>query len=126
MSYDTPELTDQEVLQHAYSTLQEHLPLQAHGYTCTTADLLKVLLGVAVTRGTSESVCADLVGTPDPQTIRGYLKSSQWWPAPARASPAQWCQAQPLRPLPLELGPCYLSSWRPPPAPALQAGALGS
>ena len=73
MSYDTPELTDQEVLQHAYSTLQEHLPLQAHGYTCTTADLLKVLLGVAVTRGTIESVCADLVGTPDPQTIRGYL-----------------------------------------------------
>jgi putative transposase len=30
---------------------------------------------VAVNRGTIESVCADLVGTPDPQTIRGYLNA---------------------------------------------------
>src|SRR3989442_1716971 len=73
MRYNTPELTEQEVLQHASSTLQEHLPLHAEGYTCTTADLLKVLLGVAVNRGTIESVCADLVGSPDPQTLRGYL-----------------------------------------------------
>src|SRR3989442_5289731 len=73
MRYNTPELTEQEVLQHASSTLQEHLPLHAEGYTCTTADLLKVLLGVAVNRGTIEAVCADLVGAPDPQTIRGYL-----------------------------------------------------
>ena len=75
MPYDTPELTDQEVLQHAYNSLQEHLPLHAEGYTCTTADLLQVLLGVAVNRGTIEAVCADLVGTPDPQTIRGDLKT---------------------------------------------------
>src|SRR5213593_1959098 len=73
MPYDTPELTDQEVLQHAYSTLQEHLPLHARGYKCTTRELLQVLLGVAANRGTIESVCADLVGSPDPQTIRGYL-----------------------------------------------------
>jgi len=73
MPYDTPELTDQEVLQHAYSTLQEHLPLHAQGYKCTTRELLQVLLGVAANRGTIESVCADLVGSPDPQTIRGYL-----------------------------------------------------
>jgi hypothetical protein len=75
MSYGTPELTEQEVLQHAYSTLQEHLPLHAEGYACATDDLLKVLLGVAVNRGTIESLCADLVGTPDPQTIRGYLNA---------------------------------------------------
>jgi hypothetical protein len=74
MAQDMPELTDQEVLQHALSTLHEHLPLHAEGYACTTNDLLQVLLGVAVNRGTIESVCADLVGTPDPQTIRGYLK----------------------------------------------------
>src|SRR5438552_1768142 len=48
-------------------------PCTQEGYACTTDDLLKVLLGVAVTRGTIESVCADLVGTPEPQTIRGYL-----------------------------------------------------
>ena len=70
----TLELTDQEVLLHAQSCLQEHLPLHADGYVCTTDDLLQVLLGVAANRGTIESVCADLVGTPDPQTIRGYLK----------------------------------------------------
>ncbi len=75
MPYNTPELTDQEVLQHAFSTLHDHLPLYAQGYTCTTKDLLTVLLGVAVNRGTIESVCADLVGTPDPQTIRGYLNA---------------------------------------------------
>ena len=53
--------------------LAEHLPLQADGYTCTTADLLDVLLGVAANCGTIEAVCADLVGTPDAETIRGYL-----------------------------------------------------
>jgi hypothetical protein len=75
MPYDTPDLTEPEVLQHALSTLHDHLPLHAEGYTCTTDDLLKVLLGVAVNRGTIEAVCADLVGTPDPQTLRGYLNA---------------------------------------------------
>ena len=73
MSYHTLELTDQEVLLHAQEGLKEHLCLQAEGYKCTTDDLFRVLLGVAANRGTIESVCADLVGTPDPQTIRGYL-----------------------------------------------------
>jgi hypothetical protein len=73
MAYDMPELTDQEVLLHAQEGLKEHLPLHAEGYKCTTDDLWRVLLGVAANRGTLESVCADLVGTPDPHTIRGYL-----------------------------------------------------
>ena len=73
MTYDRPELTDQEVLLHAQEGLKEHLPLHAEGYKCTTDDLWRVLLGVAANRGTLESVCADLVGTPDPHTIRGYL-----------------------------------------------------
>jgi hypothetical protein len=71
---DTLKLTDQEVLQRAHSVLAEHLPLQADGYTCTTDDLLDVLLGVAANRGTIEAVCADLVGTPDAETIRGYFR----------------------------------------------------
>ncbi len=75
MPYDTPELTEPEVLQHASITLHDHLPLHAEGYACTTDDLLRVLLGVAVNRGTIEAVCADLVGRPDPQTIRGYLNA---------------------------------------------------
>jgi hypothetical protein len=73
MPYRTPELTAQEVLRQAQDLLEEQLPLKAEGYKCTTDDLFKVLLGVAATKGTLEAVCADLVGTPDPHTIRGYL-----------------------------------------------------
>jgi hypothetical protein len=73
MLYDTPELTAQEVLRHAQELLEETLPLNAEGYKCTTDDLFKVLLGVAATKSTLEAVCADLIGTPDPHTVRGYL-----------------------------------------------------
>lgn len=75
MSNDTLKLTDQKVLAYARESLSEHLPLQAEGYQCTTDDLLNVLLGVAANRGTVESVCADLVGTPDPETIRTYFNA---------------------------------------------------
>ncbi|MFZ0256466.1 MAG: hypothetical protein WAN46_12670 [Gammaproteobacteria bacterium] len=61
------------MLRYAEELLEAHLPLVADGYCCTTVDLLDVLLGVAVNHGTVESVCADLVGTPDPETIRRYF-----------------------------------------------------
>jgi len=70
----TLQLTDQKVLHHAQRLLAAHLPLKAEGYACTTDDLLKVLLGVAANTGTGESVCADLVGSPAPETIRMYCK----------------------------------------------------
>ena len=73
MKDDTLKLTDQQVLEHARKGLEEHLPLQAEGYICSAQDLWNVLLGVAVKEGTIESVCADLVDTPDPETIRQYL-----------------------------------------------------
>src|SRR5918998_4575691 len=75
MTDHTPKLTDHDVLQHARTHLRHHLPLQADGYVCTTDDLLQVLLGVTVNRATSEALCADLVGTPDPETIRRYLNA---------------------------------------------------
>ena len=73
MPHNTPTLSDHEALTHAREGLGQHLPLQAEGYKCTTDDLLNVLLGVAANRGTIESVCGDLVGTPDAATIRGYF-----------------------------------------------------
>jgi crotonobetainyl-CoA:carnitine CoA-transferase CaiB-like acyl-CoA transferase len=73
MTDHTPNLTDHHVLHHARTHLRDHLPLQADGYVCTTDDLLQVLLGVAVNRATIEALCADLVGTPDPETLRRYL-----------------------------------------------------
>jgi hypothetical protein len=75
MTDHTPKLTDHDVLHHTRARLREHLPLQADGYVCTTDDLLQVLLGVAVNRQTIEAICADLVGTPDPETIRRYLNA---------------------------------------------------
>ena len=74
MANDTLKLTDREVLEYARDSLQEHLPLQAEGYQCSTTDLLDVLLGVAVSRDTIESVCADWIDTVNAETIRGYLK----------------------------------------------------
>ena len=75
MTNHTPNLTDRDVLNRARTRLQAHLPLHANGYVCTTNDLLQVLLGVAVNRGTIEAICADLLGTPDPETIRRYLNA---------------------------------------------------
>jgi hypothetical protein len=75
MTDPPPTLTAQEVLHHARTQLRDHLPLQADGYICTTDDLLQVLLGVAVNRATIEALCADLVGTPDPEPIRRYLNA---------------------------------------------------
>lgn len=70
---DNLTLTDKTVLEEARSMLENHLDLQAKGYKCATKDLLNVLLGVAADQGTLESVCADLVDTPNPETIRQYL-----------------------------------------------------
>src|SRR5919202_1920985 len=75
MTHHTPKLTDQDVLRHTRARLRDHLPPHADGYWCTTDDLLQVLLGVAVSRQTIEAVCADLLDTPDPQTIRTYLNA---------------------------------------------------
>ncbi len=66
-------LTDEQVLENAHTTLAEHLECKASGYTCSTSDLLNVLLGVASDQGTIQSVCANLVGSPNPQTIRNYI-----------------------------------------------------
>jgi hypothetical protein len=62
-------------LPHTQEWLEETLPLKAEGYKCTTDALCQVLVGIAVTKSTVEAVCAELVGTPDPQTVRGYLNA---------------------------------------------------
>jgi putative transposase len=70
---DTLKLSDDQVLDHARTLLREELPLTADGSCCTTDDLLNVLLGIAVNRGTLEAVCQDWTNAPDPETARGYL-----------------------------------------------------
>lgn len=75
MTDDTLKLTDREVLEYARDGLQEHLPLEAEGYQCTTTQLLDVLLGVAVGRDTIESVCTDWSDAVKAETLRGYLNA---------------------------------------------------
>jgi len=70
---DTLTLSDQKTLIHAREQLQQHIRLQASGYQCTTAQLLDVLLGVAVHQGTLESVCKELADVCDAETMRAYL-----------------------------------------------------
>ncbi|MCP4378083.1 MAG: hypothetical protein GY794_18160 [bacterium] len=72
-SNDTPKLNEAEVLRRAQETLEAHLPLEADGYCCTSTTLYEVLIGVAAHRSTIESVCTELAGAPDGETIRGYL-----------------------------------------------------
>jgi putative transposase len=70
---DTLKLTDDQVLTEARAVLRAHLPVTADGTYCTTDDLLNVLLGIAVNRGTLEAVCTDWATAPDPETVRRYL-----------------------------------------------------
>jgi putative transposase len=75
MTDHTPKLTDRDVLERARTRLQEHLPLHADGSAWSTNDLLQVLLGVAVNRATIEAITADLLHTPDPETLRRSLNA---------------------------------------------------
>lgn len=70
----TLKMTDVEVLEQTTQLLKEHLPLKADGYICTTEDLINILLGVAANCGTVQALGTDLVGSPNPETIRGYLR----------------------------------------------------
>jgi hypothetical protein len=73
MRNDTPKLTANQVLESARHGLQDHLPVQADGYKCTTNDLLNVLLTAATRRCTIETACAELLNAPGAETVRQYL-----------------------------------------------------
>jgi hypothetical protein len=49
------------------------LELKAEGYVCTTEQLFHILLGVAATKDSLESVCSDGDGVAQSTTIRNYL-----------------------------------------------------
>jgi len=71
---DKPKLNDEKALFQAKKTLEIFLPLEADGYCVTTDTLYDILIGIAANRGTTESVCAELAGAPDPETIRCYFR----------------------------------------------------
>jgi hypothetical protein len=71
---DKPKLNDEKVLRQAKKTLGIHLPLEADGYCVRSETLYDILIGIAANCGTTESVCAELAGAPDPETIRRYFR----------------------------------------------------
>jgi len=73
-NHDKPKLNDEKVLYQAKKTLEIFLPLEADGYCVTSDTLYDILIGIAANRGTTESVCAELAGAPDPETIRCYFR----------------------------------------------------
>jgi hypothetical protein len=66
-------LTDQQTLHDTMLVSQQYIPLSADGYRCQTDDLWRILFAAAARATTIETVCADLVGAPDANTVRGYL-----------------------------------------------------
>jgi putative transposase len=73
-NHDKPKLNDEKVLRQAKKTLEIYLPLEADGYCVTNDTLYDILIGIAANCGTTESVCAELAGVPDPETIRRYFR----------------------------------------------------
>ena len=73
-NHDKPKLNDEKVLCQAKKTLGTYLPLEADGYCVTSETLYDILIGIAANRGTTESVCTELAGAPDPETIRRYFR----------------------------------------------------
>ncbi len=66
-------LSQTGVLQIARERVGEFLPLQAAGYSCTSEQLVDVLLAVSAQKDTVEQVCADLQIKVGAETIRGYI-----------------------------------------------------
>lgn len=69
----TLKLTDADTRQEAIERLTTYFPLRVSGYECTTEAVFDVLVKAAVTRQTIETVCNDLDGMVNGETIRGYL-----------------------------------------------------
>src|SRR5262249_9256585 len=85
---DKPKLNDEKVLRQAEKTLERSLPLEADGYRVTSETLSDIWIGIAANRGTTESVCAELAGAPDPETIRRYFREQftvEPWPDSQRS-----------------------------------------
>jgi putative transposase len=67
------ELSDRTTLNCTIGVLKKHFDLAADGYVCQTDDLWQVLVTAAARRSTIEATCADLLGAPASNTVRGYL-----------------------------------------------------
>jgi len=70
------ELKAEDVRQYAIEKLKEYIPVEAHGYCCTTEMILDVLLKASAECSSIEATCADLENVADSNTIREYLNQA--------------------------------------------------
>ena len=70
------ELKAEDVRQYAIEKMKEYIPVEAHGYCCTTEMILDVLLKASAECSSIEATCADLEAVADSNTIRAYLNQA--------------------------------------------------
>lgn len=73
MSYDTPTLSDTQTLKRTRTILQEHLPLEAHGYSCRSEHLYDAILGASARQQSLEALCQHMPSLPSADTLREHL-----------------------------------------------------
>src|SRR6266496_952377 len=98
-------LTDEHTLHDTMTIARQQFPLTATGYVCQTDDLWRILLAAAARHTTIEAICADLLGAPDTNTVRGYLAAQllpqtisdleQRWNDTLAALVPEWLGARP-------------------------------
>ena len=68
------ELTAQDIRETMQTISQEHLPLEANGYTCTSEMLFDVLMKASSERISIDAACRDLKGSVSANRVRELLK----------------------------------------------------
>jgi len=70
------ELKAEDVRHYAIEKLKEYIPVEAHGYCCTTDMIFDVLFKASAECSSVEATCADLEAVADSNTIRAYLNQA--------------------------------------------------
>jgi putative transposase len=70
------ELKAEDVRHCAIEKQKEYIPVEAHGYCCTTEMIFDVLLKASAECSSIEAACADLEDVADSNTIREYLNQA--------------------------------------------------
>jgi len=70
------ELKAEDVRRYTIEKMKEYIPVEAHGYCCTTDMIFDVLFKASAESSSVEATCADLEAVADSNTIREYLNKA--------------------------------------------------
>lgn len=73
---DSKELSDEATRKIAVECLKEHLELEIQGTKASTEMALEILIHAASLGQSIEASCAELIGSADSNTLRGYLNEA--------------------------------------------------